>query len=294
MDETRHVALACSRDMTTSFEELTDSYKCIFFDAFGVLKSSSGVYAGVLERLVELQERGKEIFIVTNDSSKSPEKMALGYSLPHRGPTVSVDRIITSGLLATEYLMNKVRSGWVTYLGTESSAHYIERAGLQPVPVSELVGDHSPRALVLLDDEGFDWYRDINAAINLVRQSNIPVILANKDLTYPVNDTEVGVAIGGVASLMEQALGRNFIGFGKPDPMVFAYAFSQARLRNINLQKRDVLMVGDTLTTDIVGANKFGIDSALVLSGTTSPGTHLARIAATGIVPNYICESILT
>jgi HAD superfamily hydrolase (TIGR01450 family) len=196
--------------------------------------------------------------------------------------------------LATDYLVNKVRSGWVAYLGTESSAHYIERAGLSPVPISELVPDHSPKALVLLDDEGFDWYRDINSAINLVRNTNIPVVLANKDITYPANHTEVGVAIGGVAGLMEQALGRQFIRFGKPDPMVFAYAYAKAQSRDLTLQKRDVLMVGDTLTTDIIGANKFGIDSALVLSGTTSAATYSARIEATGIVPNYICDSILT
>jgi len=280
--------------MTTSFEELTDSYKCIFFDAYGVLKSSAGVYPGVLERLFELQERGKEVFIVTNDSSKSPEKMEQAYSLPGRGPCVPVERIITSGLLATDYLKSKVRSGWVAYLGTENSAHYIERAGLQPVPVSELVPDHSPKALVLLDDEGFDWYRDINAAINFVRENNIPVVLANKDITYPVNDSDLGVAIGGVASLMEHALGRQFIAFGKPDPMVFAYAYAQAQLRNIGLQKREVLMVGDTLTTDIIGANKFGIDTALVLSGTTSASNYRARIESTGIVPNYICDSILS
>ena len=56
--------------MSLSFDELADSYRCIFFDAFGVLKSSQGVYPGVLERLKELKGRGKEVFVVTNDASK--------------------------------------------------------------------------------------------------------------------------------------------------------------------------------------------------------------------------------
>ncbi len=280
--------------MTTSFEELADSYSCIFFDAFGVLKSSAGVYPGVMKRLVELQEIGKEIFVVTNDASKSREEMTANYSLPDHGVVVPIERIITSGLLATDYLRNKVRSGWVAYLGTESSAHYIELAGLKPVPVSELRSEHSPKALVLLDDEGFDWFRDINTAVNLVRKHNMPVILANKDITYPAQGKEVGIAIGGIASLMETALSRQFIRFGKPDPMVFSYAFEKAQACMPGLTKRDVLMVGDTLTTDICGANKFGIDTALVLTGTTSPEDFAVRIRSTGIVPNYVCESILS
>lgn len=280
--------------MTVSFEELTDSYKCIFFDAFGVLKSSAGVYDGVLQRLVELEEQGKLIYVVTNDASKSPERMAETYSLPTHGPVVPVERIVSSGRLATSYLKNKVRSGWVTYLGKLDSAYYIEQAGLNPVPVSELRPEHSPKALVLLDDEGFDWFLDINRVINLVREHNMPVIVANTDITYPMNKTDVGVAIGGLADLMERALARKFTRFGKPDPMLFSYAYHHALESHPTLTKRDVLMVGDTLATDIHGGNKYGIDTALVLSGTTSRHDYHVQISSSGIVPNYICDSILT
>lgn len=280
--------------MSTSFEELADSYRCIFFDAYGVLKSSAGVYEGAMERLRQLTSIGKRVYVVTNDASKSPQKMAQGYSLPGHGEVVPVDHIITSGRLTTEYLRNKIRSGWVAYLGQEPSAHYISEAGLMPVPVGELTEDHSPRALVLLDDEGFDWFRDLNRMVNLVRVHNMPVVVANTDITYPSNRTQVGIAIGGLGRLLETALGRNFIRFGKPDPMMFSYAYHHALAQDPSLQKRDVLMVGDTLSTDILGANKYGIDTALVLSGTTSVDDYDVQIRATGIVPNYVCESILT
>ncbi len=280
--------------MTISFEELADSYRCIFFDAYGVLKSSRGVYEGAMERLQELKEQGKEVYVVTNDSSKSPARMAQAYSLPGHGPVIPEEQIITSGRLATEFLKNKVPSGWVAYLGQEPSAYYIEQAGLMPVPVSELTDDHSPRALVLLDDEGFEWFRDLNRIVNLVREHNMPVVVANTDITYPSSRTEVGIAIGGLGHLLEGALQRSFILFGKPDPMLFSYAYHHALDRNPRLTKRDVLMVGDTLTTDILGGNKYGIDTALVLSGTTSKDDYDVHIRSTGIVPNYVCESILS
>jgi ribonucleotide monophosphatase NagD (HAD superfamily) len=50
-------------------------------------------------------------------------------------------------------------------------------------------------------------------------------------------------------------------------------------------------MVGDTLQTDILGGNKFGLDTVLVLSGNTLPADVDTNIASTGIAPTYICES---
>ena len=281
--------------MSTSFEELTDSYSCIFFDAFGVLKSSAGVYPGVLDRVQELRERGKEIFVVTNDASKSPAQMAQGaYSNAAGEVIIEEERIITSGLLATEYLRSKVRSGYVAFLGKDASAYYIERAGLKPLHVAALVPEVHPKALVLLDDEGFDWSRDLNAALNLVRQHNMPVVVANTDITYPSKRNEVGIAIGGIAQLLQVALGHQFTQFGKPDPMIFNYAFERAKEKKPELTKRDILMVGDTLTTDIHGGNKFGVDTALVLSGVTLPHEAPALMRSKGIVPTYICDDILS
>ncbi|MCH2108609.1 MAG: HAD-IIA family hydrolase [Polyangiaceae bacterium] len=280
--------------MTISFEELSDSYECIFFDAFGVLKSSAGIYDGVLDCLEALKGRGKDIYVVTNDASKSPDAMMATYTPAGAAPIFEVDEIITSGLLATEYLKNKVRSGHVAYLGKEASAHYIERAGLEAVPVGLELESLQPKALVLLDDEGFDWFEQINQAMNLVRSHNMPVIVANTDITYPSKAQEVGIAIGGLASLLEVALGRQFTRFGKPDPMIFNYAFERARARRPSLEKKDVLMVGDTLSTDIHGGNKYGLDTALVLSGNTLASQYDSLMKAQGIVPNYVCESILT
>jgi len=280
--------------MPTSFEELADSYSCIFFDAFGVLKSSAGLFPGVMEVLDELQKRGKQVFIVTNDASKSPHRMAEGYALDGR-PIVPLDHIISSGLLAQDYLKTKVRSGYVAYLGKEASAYYIVKAGLYPIPLKDInTDDHNPKCIVLLDDEGFDWFTEINRAVNLIREHNIPVIVANTDVTYPSTPTSFNVAVGGLARLLEAATGRGFIHFGKPDPMIFSKAFHLALEKDPKLTKGDVLMVGDTLYTDIVGGNKYGIDTALVLSGTTTEVVHRSLIQTTGIVPTYVCTSILT
>jgi ribonucleotide monophosphatase NagD (HAD superfamily) len=51
-------------------------------------------------------------------------------------------------------------------------------------------------------------------------------------------------------------------------------------------------MVGDTLETDIQGANTFGLDTALVLSGNTQPEQAAVQIQAKVIIPTDLCESV--
>jgi HAD superfamily hydrolase (TIGR01450 family) len=196
-------------------------------------------------------------------------------------------------MLAKEFLDLKVKTGIVAYLGTENSAHYIEHPGLEALPLCELNDDKlsEVNALVLLDDEGFDWNDGINKAVNLLRRRPIPAILANADGVYPMTKNTVGVAIGGLAWMIEKIVGKKFIRFGKPDSQIFMFAWELVAASLPGITKRDILMVGDTLQTDILGGNKFGLDTVLVLSGNTLPTDAETRIISAGIAPNFICEA---
>jgi HAD superfamily hydrolase (TIGR01450 family) len=281
--------------LLTSFEELASNYKVILFDAYGVLKNSGGIIAGVPEVLVKMKQMGIESFVVTNDASKSPEAMARLYDHPTQGPMIPTERNISSGMLASDFLRAKVRTGRVAYLGKLESAYYIEEAGLEAVSIRDLhPEDEEVEALVLLDDEGFDWQADLNQCLNLLRRQNIPAVVANADPTYPVNSRDVAVAVGSLGDLMERLVNKRFIRFGKPDAFMFAYAYEQVLKVTPGVSKREILMVGDTLETDILGGNKFGIDTLLVLSGNTAAARAQMRIQTTGILPTYVSDSILT
>jgi HAD superfamily hydrolase (TIGR01450 family) len=278
--------------MLTSFSALAARYKVIFFDAYGVLKNSSGILPGVPDVLMWLKQTGKDIYVLTNDASRSPTEMRRGYVHPQAGELIAESRIISSGLLAKDFLRAKVRSGNVAYLGKPASSFYVKSAGLNPIPMLDCTLEDDPQAIALLDDEGYDWFEALNRTLNLIRASNIPVVIANSDLSYPVRQGEVAIAVGGLAMMIERIVGKTFIHCGKPDTMMFSYAFACAHANNDELSKQDVLMVGDTLHTDIFGANTFGIDTALVLSGNTAPEQALTLIAASGIQPTFVCESI--
>jgi HAD superfamily hydrolase (TIGR01450 family) len=277
-----------------SFAALAQRYRVIFFDAYGVLKNSTGVLAGVPELLAWLIQQGKDLYVITNDASRSPNEMSKAYTHKQHGTLIPAARTISSGILAKDFLRSKIKHGRVAYLGKESAAFYIESAGLTPVPIGKCRGETDLRAIALLDDEGFDWFSDLNLTLNLVRSLNVPVVVANSDLSYPVDDTTVALAVGSLANMLERIVNKTFIRFGKPDTMMFSHAFACADSNTPNLKKSDVLMVGDTLQTDILGANTFGIDTALVLSGNTQASRAEVLIQATGIIPSFICNSVFT
>jgi HAD superfamily hydrolase (TIGR01450 family) len=276
----------------TNFKSLLENYKIIFFDAYGVIKNYKGLIPGIEKTFDWLREQEKSFYIITNDASRSPELLADVYQkagLYHITP----DKIISSGMLAKEFLDLKVKKGLVAYLGTEDSAHYIEHPGLDTLPLQQMSEDNinDITALVLLDDEGFDWMDGLNKAVNLLRRRTIPAIIANPDGAYPMSKREVGIAIGGLSYMVEKITGRKFIRFGKPDSQIFMFAMEHITQFHPEIHKRDILMVGDTLHTDILGGNKFGLDTALVLTGNLLPEDYENRIISTGIAPTYICQS---
>ena len=277
---------------TKSFASVLKKYKAVFLDSYGVLKNQSGMIPGAQETIDFIRAQGMGFCVLTNDASRGQELQARKFQdIGLKG--IEAHEIITSGMMAKQFLENKIRRGRVAYLGTEAAAQYIIRANLEAIPVAEVDFDNADdiKAMVFLDDEGYDWKIAINKTVNLLRRKNIPGIVANSDKIYPVANNDVSIATGGIAQLVESILGREFIHFGKPDSQMFMFATEQLQ-EKMNLTRKDILMVGDTLHTDILGGNKFGISTALVLTGNTRAENVRTLVKAKGVVPDFICDSI--
>ena len=277
-----------------SFLSIAGNFKAVFLDSYGVLKNYNGLIDGVQNTIDFLRSKGIAIRILTNDASRSQQQQS--ESFRKLGLTgIETHEIVTSGMMAKQYLQQKILEGKIGYLGTENSAEYILQSGLEHIPVKDIKLDaiDDIAAFVFLDDEGFDWNEDINKTVNLLRRKNLPVIVANSDKLYPVSKNDVAVATGGIAKLVENMLNKKFIHFGKPDSQMFMFAYDELSLYG-SFSKNEILMVGDTLHTDILGGNKFGLKTTLVLSGNTSAENASMQIDATGIIPDFVCSSIVS
>lgn len=275
------------------FWSIIQNYKAVFLDSYGVLKNSSGIIPGVQETIDFLHQKKIPFYVLTNDASRSPEQLIQRYA--EQGLTgIHLDQMVTSGMMTREYLQYKVPDGKIAYLGTENAANYIEEVGLVTVPMHGVAEAeyNEIAAVAFLDDEGFDWQVSINKTINILRRENVSVVIANSDKTYPISGVEVALATGGLAEIIEKVTGKQFIHFGKPDGQMFLYAYGKLNQNDQYISKGEILMVGDTLGTDILGGNKFGLHTMLTLSGNTTAPQAAEQIHTKGIIPDYIVSSI--
>ncbi len=276
-----------------SFLTLALKYKAVFLDSYGVIKNYKGLIEGAQETISYLRKNKIAVRILTNDASRSQDQQVESFGRLGL-KDIEPHEVVTSGMMAKQFLQHKIIDGKIAYLGTENSAHYILQSGLEHISVNDvdLSDVKDIAAFVFLDDEGFDWNVDINKTVNLLRRKNIPVIVANSDKLYPVSKNNVAVATGGIAKLVESMLNKKFIHFGKPDSQMFMYAFDELNKFG-SYNKNEILMVGDNLNTDILGGNRFGLNTTLVLSGNTSAEEAQFQIHASGIIPDFICRSIM-
>lgn len=251
-----------------TIDELIERYSALLFDAYGVLSYSVGALPGAVELIDRLNRIGKPYYVLTNDASALPESRAASYRKV--GLNVDANRIITSGSLLKGYFTEHDLCGaHCVVLGTEDSAEYVRRAG--GVVVSAEDGFD---VVVVGDQSGFPFVDGVNAILTalfrMIDVGNTPrLALPNPDLVYP-DDNGFGMASGSVALIIEAALrqryprmdGLEFDRLGKPNGAIFAEALRRTATR-------DMVMLGDTLETDIRGAKAFGIDSALVAGGVT-------------------------
>jgi 4-nitrophenyl phosphatase len=106
-------------------------------------------------------------------------------------------------------------------------------------------------------------YLKIAQAANLIR-SGVLFIGTNPDQTFPAPDGEYPGA-GTIIAAVRSASGKEPVLMGKPEPYLYQLIMERA-----NSSPDQTVIVGDRLDTDILGAQRLGIRTAVVLTGVTT------------------------
>ena len=97
------------------------------------------------------------------------------------------------------------------------------------------------------------------------------LVATNPDNWCPVTATSTRPGAGALAAFLEASTGCRAYYLGKPNP----YMFNKARQR-LGRNVENVVMVGDTMETDIRGGIEAGMQAHLVLTGSTPIESLLA------------------
>lgn len=278
-----------SRPAQICLQDLYDNYDGLLIDAYGVLVHTNGAFDGAVAFMEAIAERDLPYVIITNDASRLPESCAEKYR--RDGLDIPVERIVTSGSLVIDYFdEHDLEGARCLVLGPPDSKRYAERAGGELVDVED--GDFD--VLIIGDEAGYDFVPSVDGTLTtlfrkLDRGDDFELLLPNPDLIYQRSATSFGFTSGSVALLFESAIRARYPGcdlcferLGKP----FAPIFDDAVAR---LGTRNCAVLGDQLSTDIKGANDYGLDSVLVATGLTDLDNTLDH---SSVRPDYILPSL--
>ena len=230
----------------------------LLIDLDGVLFHGDRVLPGAAELLRRLAQC-PHIFL-TNNPIRTPVEVAealVAMGLPRPAP----ERILTSALATARWLSN-----W------KSGLRYfaVGAAGLH-CALREVGEPDAQRADVVVvgEGQGID-YESLTTGINLILGRGARLVVTNPDTTVDgVRDGQRVVLPGGGALVapFAAATGVTPTVVGKPEPLLYDMA-----LRQLGCVACRCLMIGDRPDTDIAGAERLGMWTALVRTGRFPPG----------------------
>ncbi len=251
----------------------------VFADLDGVVYAGSAAIPYAVESLNRTR-RDRAVGYITNNASRSDVSVA--HHLAELGLDVAPEDVVTSPQAAMRLLEERVEPGALVFVvGGEGIVTELERRGFG---VTRSAHDR-PAAVVQGFAPEIGW-RDLAEASFALNahggadglEPGIPWIATNMDWTIPVAR---GIAPGNgtLVSAVHSAVGRFPVVAGKPETPIF----DEAR-RRFGVDRP--LVIGDRLDTDILGANRAGMASALVLTGIDRAKHVLAADAASR--PDFI------
>ena len=266
-----------------SLAAVSDDYDVFVFDSFGVLNVGDTAIAGAGQRINALQAAGKSVFVLTNAASHPLARikdkfLGLGFDF--------ADREIISSRATLYHALGTYDPDMRWAVAAPESAE-ISELPCRVQPLDDAAGKEAD-GFILLSSSG--WTDARQKALEQALASNPrPVLVGNPDLVAP-REQGFSRQMGSYAHDLADAMGISPAFFGKPFGNVFA-ALLSALPEKIN--RRRILMVGDTLHTDILGAAAVGLSTALVTADGVLRGLDVGRcIDESGIRPDIIVPRI--
>ncbi|KJS09000.1 MAG: HAD family hydrolase [Hoeflea sp. BRH_c9] len=265
-----------------NLDAIADEFDVFLLDAFGVLNIGETAIPGVVDRVNGLRERGKQVLVVTNAAGYPSSVLHARYK--RLGYSFATGDVVSSRMALLNGLNDHAYRTW----GMVAAPKF----GREELPDGAIFLEDDPDAYARA--EGFlmfgasAWSETRQA---LLEQALIArprqLLVGNPDLVAPV---EAGLSLepGHYAHRLAAATGIDPVFYGKPFPAIFDLA--RERIRPGTPDHR-VVMVGDTLHTDILGGNAAGFRTALIKGyGFFDGGDPDSAIKISGIVPDFILD----
>jgi HAD superfamily hydrolase (TIGR01450 family) len=250
----------------------------LLLDIDGVLVTSWRPLPGAVEALDALERQGIPRMFLTNTTSRSRRQIA--DALTACGLSVDPEEILSASRLTAEFLGTEYpgRRAWVLNKGPIAD-------DMSDVEIVD--GPDADPEVIVLGGAGSVFTHDAMSRVLQMMLDGIPVVAMHRSMTWSTDDgikIDTGVYLEG----LEKAAGQSIRAIGKPSPIGFRSAVEM-----LGMEPTSVVMVGDDLHNDVLGAQASALRGVLVRTGKFR-ADELDRVLADefGPVPDHVIDSI--
>ena len=251
----------------------------LIIDMDGVLWHGETPMPGLGAFFATLRRLEIRFVLATNNAMRT----AVQYSdkLARFGVQVAPEWILTSAETTAHYLSERYAPGTAVYVVGAAGLHEAMQARGFQIGGPEAVENGTAVSLVVVGFTPHTDYRELAMGSLLVHRG-AHFVGTNPDPSFP---SELGPlpGAGALLAFISTTTGVQPLTIGKPGPILFEEA-----VRRLGGAKEKTAMVGDRLSTDIVGAHAAGLRTIMLLSGISTR----ADVAESAVKPDYIFADI--
>lgn len=250
----------------SSLDEIATQYDVLFCDLWGCVHNGQTAYPAAISALQRFRRGGGRVVLLTN--APRPAKF-IAQQLQRLGvPGDAWDEIVSSGDAAQDAMFAGAVGHRVWAIAPDKDDGFFDdipdewkdARPIVKVPLDEAEGIVATGPF----DEDSEQASDYHDRLSLALDRGLKLLCANPDIVVDLGDRRI-ICAGAIAQYYEQ-LGGEALYFGKPHPPIYDLARRRIGLHDSSR----VLAIGDGIGTDILGAEREGIDSVFVTGGLAS------------------------
>ena len=221
-------------------------------DMDGVIYRGGHLIPGADRFINDLRSAEVPFRFLTNNSQRTRRDVAT--RLQRLGIDVEPEHVYTCAMATARYLAGQKPGGTAYVIGEGGMLTALHENGYSVV-------DRDPDYGVVGEGRTFS-FEMAEAALNMVR-GGARLVATNLDPNCPT-PTGARPGCGALVALLEAASGVRAFSVGKPSPLMM-----RAARKELGLRAEEIVVIGDTMETDVLGGVQMGCRTVLVLSGST-------------------------
>jgi HAD superfamily hydrolase (TIGR01459 family) len=253
-------------EIVPGLSAIADRYDAVLCDVWGVIHNGVQGFSEAHNALIRFQDTRGPVVLISN--APRPADAVISQLRALDTPDNAWSGFVTSGDVTRAELANRA-PGPVWAIGPDRDLPLYDGlalafAGPEDAAFISCTG--------LVEDE-IETPEDYKAQLAIAAARSLPFICANPDRVVQRGPMMIPCA-GALADIYE-AMGGSVIIAGKPHAQIYTRALAEVeRISGHAVDLSRVLAIGDGLPTDVLGAERMGLDCLFVTSGIHAADTQ--------------------